>query len=85
MQGDHGKGKVVPLLKHHAMKAYGGMKVLLNTFLILTLDGGEWSFSFSGCFTTSTRWIGGGVGPTHSWSQCSGEEKSPCPYQAIMI
>ena len=30
------------------MKACGGVEVLLSMFLILLLDGGEWSASLSG-------------------------------------
>jgi hypothetical protein len=38
-----GKGKVVPALKHYAMKAYGGVDVWIHVLLISALDEGEWS------------------------------------------
>jgi len=49
------------LTEPHAMKGYWAV-------LTSALDGGEWSASQSGCFTSrerapSTRWIGGRVGP----------------------
>jgi hypothetical protein len=31
------------LTKHYAMKAYGGMDVYIDDFLISVMDGGEWS------------------------------------------
>jgi hypothetical protein len=31
------------LIKHHAMKEYGGMEVWLHSSLTSALDGGEWS------------------------------------------
>jgi hypothetical protein len=34
------KGKVVPVLKHHAMKSENK----LHTFLTLALDAGDWTF-----------------------------------------
>jgi hypothetical protein len=48
------KGKVVPvlnLIKHYAMKAYGGVDVQIHIFLTSALVGGEWSASRSGRFT----------------------------------
>jgi hypothetical protein len=42
---DNEQSKVVPVPKHHNMKKYGGMAVNLIAFLILVLDGGEWSAS----------------------------------------
>jgi hypothetical protein len=33
--------KLVPVLKHHAMKTYRGMQIKQQTFLSLTLDGGH--------------------------------------------
>jgi hypothetical protein len=55
------------LTKHHAMKTFWGVEVYLHTFLTLTLDGGEWSASRPGGFTSTervpcTHWIGGWVG-----------------------
>jgi hypothetical protein len=63
------KGKVVSVLvltEQHAMKAYWGAEVHLHAFA-LTIDGGEWLASRSGCFTPrerapGTHWIGGWVG-----------------------
>jgi hypothetical protein len=49
-----GKSKVklfLGLTKHYAMKAYGGLGVLIHIFLILALGGGEWSASRPGRFT----------------------------------
>jgi hypothetical protein len=39
----HGKGMVVPLLiKHYAIKAFGGLEVQLRTFLTAALHEGVW-------------------------------------------
>jgi hypothetical protein len=51
------------------MKAYGGVDVLNEAFLIQALVGGEWSASRSGQFTPeeraqNTHWVGGWVGPS---------------------
>jgi hypothetical protein len=50
------------LTKHHAVKRYGGIEVQLHHALTSALDGGEWSASRPGRFTTgdrtpSTHWI----------------------------
>jgi len=37
------------------LNAYGGMDVLLQTFLISALDGGEWSTSRSGRFNPEKK------------------------------
>ena len=38
----------------HVMKAYRGLEVWLQPFLISTLDGGEWLISCPGPFTSRT-------------------------------
>jgi hypothetical protein len=62
-----GKDKIVPellfLTKHHTMKAYWGSGFIAPRFL----DGGEWSPSLPGRFTSrerapGTHWIGDWVG-----------------------
>jgi hypothetical protein len=50
----------------HVMTMYGGMEVLIHTFLTLALDGGEWSASNTSHFTPRGRspdtfWRGGWV------------------------
>jgi hypothetical protein len=53
-----GKGKVYPcayLIKHYAMKAYGGVDVQGNVFLTSVLAGGKWSASRPGRFTHGER------------------------------
>jgi hypothetical protein len=62
------KGKVAPVLKHYAVKTYGGMVVSIHVSLISTLVGGEWSAlrpcrSTSGEEAPGTNGIGGWVGP----------------------
>jgi hypothetical protein len=49
------------------MKTYWGVELWLHAFLTSALDGGEWSASRPGRFTTrerapGTHWIGGWVG-----------------------
>jgi hypothetical protein len=39
----------------HTMKAYGGMKVYLHTFLTLALDNGDWSALWPSHVTTRER------------------------------
>jgi hypothetical protein len=62
------------------MKAYWGVDVQLHTFLILALDGGEWSVSCLGCFTSQGKsmWypLDRRLGGPRSQSGCSGEGKN---------
>lgn len=44
-----------PLLKHIAMKTSAGVDVHIQAFLILALNGGEWSESCSGRFTSRKK------------------------------
>jgi hypothetical protein len=49
------------------MKTYWGVEIYLHAFLTSALDGGEWSASRPGRFTSrerapGTHWIGGWVG-----------------------
>jgi hypothetical protein len=65
------KGKVVVVLlltEHHAIKAYWGSGCTVPLTLTSAIDGGEWSASRPGRFTSSekapgTHWIGDWVGP----------------------
>jgi hypothetical protein len=42
------------LIKHYirTMKTYGGVEVSLHAFLNSSLNGGQWSISHFGCFTS---------------------------------
>jgi hypothetical protein len=57
------------LIKHHAMKTYGGVEVHFHAFLNSVLEGDEWLASRPGRFIpgetdSGTQWIGGWVGPS---------------------
>jgi hypothetical protein len=62
------------LIKHYAMKVYGGVDVSIHIFLTSALVGGEWSASRPSRFTPtppgetapSTHWIGGWLDPRAS-------------------
>jgi hypothetical protein len=41
------------------MKAYKEVEVQLHAFLTSAVEGGEWSASRFGRFTSGTHWIGG--------------------------
>jgi hypothetical protein len=62
------KVKLFPFLtKHHTVKTCWGVKVRLHPFFNSALDGGEWSASLPGHFTTrerahDTHWVGAWVG-----------------------
>jgi hypothetical protein len=60
------RDKKVEVCPRYATKACGGVKVKLHSFLTLTLDGGDWSASYTSLFTHRQRvpnvyWIGGWV------------------------
>jgi len=50
------------LIKHHAVQTYGGVKYRYTYSQSRHLDGGEWSASHSGRFTSRegalNRWLG---------------------------
>jgi hypothetical protein len=50
-------------MKHDAIKASGGVGIQRHIFLTSSLDGGEWSRSGSGPYTSVIRWIWSWVGP----------------------
>jgi hypothetical protein len=50
------------LIKHYAIKTYGGVDVKSHIFLTPALVGEEWSASCSGPFTSGTHLIGDWVG-----------------------
>jgi len=59
------EGEIVPM---QAMKAEGGMEIVLHHDETTTLDGGEWpTFNTGRCIAVlkapSSPWIGDGVGP----------------------
>jgi hypothetical protein len=61
----------VLVIKHYAIKSYGGVDVQIHIFLTSALVGGEWSASRPYRFTPkerapSTHWIGGWVDPRAS-------------------
>jgi len=43
------------VIKHQAKKTYRGVELQLHIFIISALDGGEWSASRPGGFTTGVR------------------------------
>jgi hypothetical protein len=43
------------VLKHYAMKTYGGVDVEIHIFLTSAIVGGEWSASRSGFFTPQKK------------------------------
>jgi hypothetical protein len=59
------------VIKHHIMKACGGVEVCRQAFVTSALDGDEWLASCAGHFTLTgralnTHWMGGWVGPRAS-------------------
>jgi hypothetical protein len=65
--------EAVPVLKHYAIKMYGGMEANFRSFLDLGLDGCQWSASPPATLTLrkviSTKWD---IGPC-------GKKKKPVP------
>jgi hypothetical protein len=71
------------LIKHYAMKTYGGSGGIAPPFSTSALDGGEWSASRPGRFipgeiAPSTLWIGGWVDPTVGIDDVEKREMLPC-------
>jgi hypothetical protein len=69
------------------MKTYWGVEVHFYAFLILAVDGDEWSASCTSCFTLrertpGTHWIGGWVGSRASLNEVE-EEKNSQPLLGI--
>jgi hypothetical protein len=58
------------VLKHHAMKTYGGVELRLHALLTATLDGYERSASRSGYITADYTLRRGWVGPEPDWTCC---------------
>jgi hypothetical protein len=74
------KGKVV---KHYAMKTYGGSGGIALLFLTSALDGSEWSASSPGSFTPGekgpvTNWIGGWVSSRVGLDAMKKRKPYPC-------
>lgn len=74
-----GKGKFVPVLKHHYMKIYGRVKVKVHTCLTSVLDGGNSQLHI---LTNILLWISypldRRLGEPHSWCGCSLRGKNSC-------
>jgi len=71
------------------MKTYWGVKVQLHVFLTSALDGGEWSASHPGRFTTRERapgihWIGGWVDP-RAVLEAEVKRKIPTPRRELYL
>jgi hypothetical protein len=62
------------VIKHHAMKAYGGTDVQIHVSLTSALVGAEYSASRPSRFTTPGGWMGPTAGPDER-----GKEKIPDP------
>jgi len=78
---------ILELNNHHAMKTWRSGVTQFLTFLTSVLDGGEWSASPPGQFTTgegvpSSHWIGGWVGPTASLDAVA-RRNIPCLSQEL--
>jgi len=77
-----GKGKVVPVFKHHAMKGYWGSGDMAPRILDFGTRWGEWSASRPSRFSprqraSGTHWIGDCGPQNRSGRGC--EERSPRP------
>jgi hypothetical protein len=82
----HAKKTYPYLIKHHAMKTYVKVEVLLHSFLISALDVGELSISRPGRFTPRENPqypLDKRLGRTCSLSGRGGEEKDSKPVPGI--
>jgi hypothetical protein len=72
-------GKVVPvLIKHYAMKTYGGVDVYIHVFLTLALIRDRWSASCPGCFISQER------APEPDWTMWRGKNLAPTGTDTLM-
>jgi hypothetical protein len=72
------------VIKHYAMKTYGGVNVKIHMFMISVLDGGEWTALRPGHVTPGERvpsahWIIGWVGPRTSLDDVERRKILPLP------
>jgi hypothetical protein len=57
------------LIKHHAKKKCGAVKIYLHTFLIFVLDGSDWSVSSPGFVIVGPLGEEAGWNPEPKWKR----------------
>jgi hypothetical protein len=72
------------------MERCGGLKVYLYAFLTSVLEGGEWSASRPGSFSSgerapSTHWTGGWMDLSHLDAVARPESNPGCPARNLVI